>query len=73
MKYNFEIKEISRFDSTELIQTYHYSKIMPRLTKHFLGCFLGDEMVVVPSTSKLNSKDFEDYLSKVEVFASILK
>ena len=47
MKYNFEIKEISRFDSTELIQTYHYSKIMPRLTKHFLGCFLGDEMVGV--------------------------
>jgi hypothetical protein len=31
---------------------------------------LGDEMVVVPSTSKLNSKDFEDYLSKVEEFAS---
>ena len=47
MKYDFEIKEISRFDSTELIQTYHYSKIMPRLTKHFLGCFLGDEMVGV--------------------------
>ena len=47
MKYNFEIKEISRFHSTELVQTYHYSKIMPRLTKHFLGCFLGDEMVGV--------------------------
>ena len=47
MKYNFEIKEISRYDSTELIQTYHYSKVMPRLTKHFLGCFLEDEMVGV--------------------------
>ena len=33
---------------------------------------LGDEMVVIPSTSKLNSKDFEDYLSKVEEFASTL-
>ena len=33
---------------------------------------LGDEMVVVPSTSKLNSKDFEDYLTKVEEFASTL-
>jgi hypothetical protein len=32
--------------------------------------FLGDEMVVVPSTSKLNSKDFEDYLTEVEEFAS---
>jgi len=30
---------------------------------------LGDEMVVVPSTSKLNIKDFVDYLSKVERFA----
>jgi|TARA_R110002020_G_scaffold108009_9_gene250593 hypothetical protein len=47
MKYNFEIKEITRFDSTELVQTYHYSKIMPRLTKHFLGCFLGGELVGV--------------------------
>ena len=45
MKYDFEIKEISRFGSTELVQTYHYSKIMPRLTKHFLGCFLKDELV----------------------------
>lgn len=47
MKYNFEIKEISRYHSTELIQTYHYSKVMPRLTKHFLGCFLEDELVGV--------------------------
>ena len=47
MKYNFEIKEITRFDSTELVQTYHYSKIMPRLTKHFLGCFLEGELVGV--------------------------
>ena len=30
---------------------------------------LGDEMVVIPSTSKLNIKDFVDYLSKVERFA----
>jgi len=34
---------------------------------------LGDEMVVIPSTSKLNSKDFEDYLTKVEEFAFTLK
>jgi len=47
MKYNFEIREITRFDSTELVQTYHYSKVMPKLTKHFLGCFLGDELVGV--------------------------
>ena len=33
---------------------------------------LGDAMVVIPSTSKLNIKEFVDYLSKVEVFASSL-
>ena len=33
---------------------------------------LGDEMTVIPSTSKLNIKEFVDYLSKVEVFASSL-
>ena len=31
---------------------------------------LGDEMTVIPSTSKLTIKEFVDYLSKVEVFAS---
>ena len=33
---------------------------------------LGDEMVVIPSTSKLTIKEFVDYLSKVERFASTL-
>ena len=33
---------------------------------------LGDEMVVIPSSSKLTIKEFVDYLSKVERFASDL-
>ena len=33
---------------------------------------LGDEMVVVPSSSKLTIKEFVEYLSKVERFASEL-
>ena len=33
---------------------------------------LGDEMVVIPSTSKLTIKEFVEYSSKVEVFASTL-
>ena len=33
---------------------------------------LGDEMVVVPSTSKLTIKEFVEYLDKVERFASTL-
>ena len=44
-RYDFVIKEISRFDTSELVQTYHYSKVMPTLTKYFLGCFLEDELV----------------------------
>jgi len=31
---------------------------------------LGDEMTVVPSTSKLTIKEFVEYSSKVERFAS---
>ena len=33
---------------------------------------LGNEMVVIPSTSKLTIKEFVEYLSKVERFASEL-
>ena len=33
---------------------------------------LGDEMTVVPSTSKLTVKEFVEYLDKVERFASTL-
>ena len=33
---------------------------------------LGDEMVVVPSTSKLSVKEFVEYLDRVERFASTL-
>ena len=35
--------------------------------------FLEDEVVVVPSTSKIGSKEFTSYLSKVEKFTSSLK
>tara|TARA_Y100001951_G_C11228115_1_gene232944 strand:+ start:68 stop:898 length:831 start_codon:yes stop_codon:yes gene_type:complete len=46
-KYDFEIKEISRYDATEFIQKRHYSKTMPRLTKHFLGFYLMGDLVGV--------------------------
>jgi len=38
---------VDKFTATEFIQSLHYSKIMPRLTKHYLGCFLVDELVGV--------------------------
>ena len=47
MKYNFEIKEIDKLEAVDMIHSTHYSKVMPRLTKHFLGCFLEDKLVGV--------------------------
>ena len=41
------IKEISRSQATVFIQSLHYSKIMPKLTNHFLGCHLHGELVGV--------------------------
>ena len=47
MKYDFKINEISRPVATDFVQSLHYSKIMPKLTKHFLGCYLNNELVGV--------------------------
>ena len=47
MKYDFKINEISRSYATDFVQSLHYSKIMPKLTKHFLGCYLNNELVGV--------------------------
>ena len=44
---NLEIKEIEKSIAIEFIQTYHYSKIMPRLTKYYLGFFENDTLVGV--------------------------
>ena len=47
MKYFFEIKEIDKNLAIDFIQARHYSKVLPRLTKHWLGCFNGEELVGV--------------------------
>ena len=47
MKYFFNIKEIDKTIAIEFIQERHYSKVLPRLTKHWLGCFYKDELVGV--------------------------
>lgn len=47
MKYFFEIREIDKTIAIDFVQERHYSKVMPRLTKHWLGCFYGDELVGV--------------------------
>jgi len=47
MKFNFEVKEINRYDATDFVQKVHYSKVMPKLTKHFLGIFSENKLVGV--------------------------
>lgn len=42
---NYEIKPIEKDVAVEFVQAYHYSKILPRLTKHYLGVFYKNEMV----------------------------
>lgn len=39
MKYNFTIQELDAYNAVEFIQARHYSKVMPRLTKHYLGIY----------------------------------
>jgi len=41
----YEIREVGKFKATELVQANHYSPVMPKLTKHWLGVFKGEEMV----------------------------
>ncbi len=47
MKYNFIINEINKFSAVEFVQEHHYSKVMPKLTKHYLGIFNENVMVGV--------------------------
>tara|TARA_Y100001963_G_scaffold41953_1_gene58796 strand:- start:504 stop:1310 length:807 start_codon:yes stop_codon:yes gene_type:complete len=47
MKYDFKIIEIGKDKAYEFIVNTHYSKVMPRLTKHFLGCYLDSKVVGV--------------------------
>lgn len=45
MKDDYTIAEIDKNIVIDFVQKYHYSKILPRLTKHYLGVFDGDRMV----------------------------
>lgn len=47
MKYYFDIKEIDKPVAIDFIQERHYSKVLPRLTKHWLGVFNEEELVGV--------------------------
>jgi len=47
MKLNFEIKERHKQDAIRFVQKYHYSPVMPVLTKHYLGFHLDGKIVGV--------------------------
>ncbi len=47
MKYDFAVKEISKSETLDMLQKYHYSNTLPRLNKHFLGFFICDDLVGV--------------------------
>ena len=44
MKLNLSCKTIRKDLAISFIQTHHYSPVLPRLTKHYLGFFLDDEL-----------------------------
>ena len=46
-KYNFIVKKIHEVTAIEFIQERLYSKIMPVLTKHYLGCYIENDLVGV--------------------------
>ena len=46
-KLPYLIKELDKITATDFVQSRHYSPVMPRLTKHFLGFFLNEELVGV--------------------------
>ena len=47
MAFNFRIEEIPKAEAIDFIQARLYSKVMPRLTKHFLGAYNEDELAGV--------------------------
>jgi hypothetical protein len=46
-KYKYIIKEIYKNEALSMIQKHHYSNILPKLNKYFLGFYLNDELVGV--------------------------
>jgi len=44
---NSELVEIDKVNALDIVFNNHYSKVMPRLTKHFLGSFIDKKLVAV--------------------------
>ena len=46
-KLSLTVQEIPKEQAVSFMRMYHYSKIMPRLTKHYLGFYMGGELAGV--------------------------
>ena len=44
MKFDFEVKKLHKVSAVDFVQKYHYSPVMPSITKYYLGFFLEDEL-----------------------------
>ena len=44
MKFDFEVIEIDKTLAINFVQKYHYSPVMPAITKHYLGFFLDGDL-----------------------------
>jgi hypothetical protein len=44
---NFVIQEIDKQECIDFVHKNHYSKVMPRLTKHYLGSYINNKLVAV--------------------------
>ena len=44
MKFNYKIHELHKVKAVEFVQKYHYSPVMPTLTKYFLGFYVDNEL-----------------------------
>lgn len=47
MKIDFVVKEANKYNAIEFIQATHYSPVLPRITKHYLGAFVDGKLVGV--------------------------
>ena len=74
-----KLKEIDKKIAIDFIRQYHYSKILPRLTKYYIGVYLDDELSGVVTLGwgtqplKTIQKIFPDYDLKTKDYYEIGK
>ena len=44
MKIEYKVSKIPKDLAVSFVQKHHYSPVMPKLTKHYLGFFVGNEL-----------------------------